>query len=260
MSWKKFFIRSLAIIPAAGLLVFLSGGFLGDSWHGRMVDAASPALVRIRRGLDTAREWLRGSSGRKIRALEDERIGLLAEIARREDDRRENEILREALAFRKEGETGVAAAKSVGFFREGRDEFLLLDRGTSDGISVGDLVIDKHRVLGGTVVGVSPRSSRVILLSSASRSTDVFIQGANLRAIARGANSRELIIDLVPQDAEVKVGDLARASSRSSAGRASLLVGEIRESRQSENDAFKTVRALHIFDPAEEEVLVLLAQ
>ena len=185
---------------------------------------------------------------------------MLAEIARREDDRRENEVLREALALRKEGETGVIAAKTIGFLREGRDEFLLLNRGTSDGVSIGDLVIDKNRVLGGTVVGLSPRSSRAILLSSASRSTDVFIQGANLRAIARGANSRELIIDLVPQDAEVKVGDLARASSRSSAGRASLLVGEIRESRQSENDAFKTVRALAIFDPAEEEVLILLAQ
>lgn len=199
-------------------------------------------------------------SARRIHALEEERVKLLAEIARAEDDRRENEVLREVLALRKEGEAGVITAKTVGFFREGRDEFLLLNRGTSEGISVGDLVIDKNRALGGSVVGVSLHSSRVILLSSASRSTDVFIQGANLRALARGDNSRQLIVDLVPQDAEVKVGDLLRASSRSSAGRASLLVGEIRESRQSGKEAFRTVRALHIFDPAEEEVLILLAQ
>jgi rod shape-determining protein MreC len=211
------------------------------------------------RSAERLRGWLTGSAARRIGELEADRIRLLAEVADREAIRRENELLRAVVALRGEGEAGGIPARAVAFLREGREEFLILDRGAADGLGVGDIVLDQNRVFGGTVIAVAERSARVILLSSPSRSTDVILPNSNLRAIARGANSRELSIELVPTDAAVHSGDLVLASSRATGGRRALLVGEIREARQAEHEPFMSVRAVHLFDPATEGVLVLLA-
>lgn len=183
---------------------------------------------------------------------------MLGEIARRDEAWRENEVLRQALALREKGEEGVIPAKVIGFFREGREEFLLLDRGTASGIAAGDIVLSRTRIYGGVISAAGVNFSRATLLSSASESADVLV-GTTLRAIARGNNSRELIIDLVPQDAVIKAGDLVVASPRVTGGRTALVVGEVREAKQAENEVFKAVRAMHLFDPAIDDVLVILA-
>lgn len=242
---------------AIAVAVLLAGA--GGAVRGAAERALVPTLAVLDRTTERARSWLAGASARRLAALEAERVGHLAEIASREDLRRDNDLLYQALNLRRAGESAALPAGVVGITREGRDEFLILDRGTADGVSVGDIVIDQNRVLGGTVVEVSSRSSRAILLSSASRSVDVAVPTANLRAIARGANARELIVELVPADAELAVGDILVASPRAAGGRRGLAVGQIREVRRSEQEVFKTVRATHLFDPAGEGVIILLA-
>lgn len=250
----KVFVLAVTV----GLLVFLGQSAMLASWRGRFSSTLVPILSWASRGAEKAHTWLGGASGEKLRELEGERERLLGEVARRDEVMRENETLREALALRKEGEEGVIPAKIVGFFRQGRDEFLLLDRGAENGIAPGDLVLNKNRVLGGAVVEAGSGFARVMLLTSPSKGTDV-IAGNDLRVIAKGNNNRELIIDLVPQDAGIKSGDLVTASPRATGRKITLVVGEIREVRQAENEVFKTVRALHLFNPADGNVLVLLA-
>lgn len=247
-------IAGAAAVAAAALL---AGA--GATLSGAAARAMLPALAAIGRATDRAQGWMSGATAKRLAGLESERRGLLAEVANREEFKRENELLYATLALRREGESAALPAGVIGVTREGRDEFLILDRGTAEGASVGDIVVDSQRILGGTVVEVSPHSSRAILLSSASRSIDVVIPTSNLRAIARGANVRELIIELVPSGAEVAVGDLIVASPRATGGRRGLAVGRIREVRRSEQEVFKTVRATHLFDPAEEGVIILLA-
>lgn len=255
-------VRAARLFFAAatvGLLIFLGGSRLAAPIRQAVRSTFLPVLDSAGRRSSQVRGWLAGATAARLNSLEEERIRLLAEIARRDASARENELLREALTLRREGEVGAIPATTLGFLRQGREEYLLLDRGTADGIGIGDVVISRGRVLAGTVVEVSERSAHVILLSSASRSIDILVPAANLRAIARGNNARELIIDLVPQDATLNTGDLILASPRAAGGRSALLVGEIREVRPAEREVFKAVRAIHLFDPAEDGVLVLLA-
>ncbi|OHA08739.1 MAG: hypothetical protein A3B37_02715 [Candidatus Sungbacteria bacterium RIFCSPLOWO2_01_FULL_59_16] len=251
-------LRTLSVAALVGLLVLAGAGAAFRSFRERVFGAGRPVLglanrltdgVQARFGLD--------SSGRA--AAEAERVRLLAEIARLEEAGRENALLRAALGLREDGETGVLTATVIGFLREGRDEYLVLNRGTDAGIGIGDVVLDQNRAFGGTVSEVGRGFARVLLLSSPSRSVDVVVAGRELRAIAKGANARELSIELVPQGAELKSGDLLVAAPRAAGGRRALLVGEVREVREGESEVFKTVRAIHLFDPATDEVLVLLA-
>lgn len=186
-----------------------------------------------------------------------ERIGLLQEIASREEYKRENALLREALHFKNDFSVSPMPAAVIGFLREGREEYLLLNRGVIDGVRQGDVVVSQNRVFVGMIASVASRVSHVLLVTSPSRSTDVSLAGTAIRAIAKGNNDRELIIDLVPQQTELKVGDLLVASPRSTGLALPILVGEVREVKQAENEIFKFVRAIHLFDPSDDEVIIL---
>lgn len=253
---QSILIRSFLLTVTAGLLVFISAGKVFQPWRDRVLGSMAPAFGAVRSGLSAAGGVFAGSE-KKIRALEEERLRLLAEVSRRDDLVSENETLRKTLELRSEGEASAIPARSVAFFREGRDEYLLLDRGIRDGITVGDKVISRNHVLAGIVIATGAHSAKVILLSSPSRSIDVIVSGKEIRAIARGNNARDLIIDLVPQDADIHVGDLLIASGRATGGRRAVLVGEVRAVTDTESGVFKGVRAVHLFDPTDEDVIVL---
>lgn len=254
---RNSFLKVAVIGAVTAVLVFLSAGDAAKSWREKTSSWAIPLFRRANVAANSLKDLLWGPSRRRLEALEEERVRLLVEVARGQEALAENDTLRQALALKQAGEEGVIAARVVGFLRAGRDEFIALDRGTDSGVSVGDVVTDKNGALGGTILATGVGFSRVSLLSSPSRSIDVVVAD-NLKAIARGNNSRELIIDLVPASAEVKVGDIVRPSLRATGGRRGLIIGEVREAKQAENAVFKSVKALHLFDPASEEVLVLI--
>lgn len=247
------------VAVTVGLLVFLSGSNAIRPWRERLLDWGAGIMASFSSSGERLAGFIGGARGKRVAELERERVLLLAEIARREAVLRENETLRRALALRDQGEAGILPATLIGVFREGREEFMLLNRGTADGIGIGDLVIGQNRTLGGTVVAVGERTSRALLLSSASRSIDVLVGAPAVRAIARGNNNRELVIELVPPDAVIRPGDLITASPRATGGRSALLVGEVREVRPEEHEVFTAVRAVHLFDPSQDDVFVLLA-
>lgn len=259
MWFRRYFSRAALVVVVAAFFVFLGAASAVRPWRERLLERGAGAMAALRTLGERLAGLTGGSRGERLMRLERERVLLLAEIARRESTLRENETLRRALTLRDAGEAGVLPALIIGVFREGREEFVLLNRGTMEGIGVGDPVIGANRVLGGTVVAVGERSSRALLLSSASQSIDVFVGVSSVRAIARGNNNRELVIELVPPDAAIQPGDLITASPRSTGGRSSLLVGEVREIRPAEHEVFKAVRAVHLFDPSEDDVFVLLA-
>lgn len=244
---RSYFFKVVLVIVTLGLLVFLGAAALVRPWRERLLEGFSYML----RGAGQL-SWHADAT-----SLEHQRIQLLAEIASREEFKRENELLRQALTLKNEGALRVTPATVVGFLHEGRDEYLLLNRGIDDGIAAGDVVVSRDQIFVGTIADITPRTAHVSLVTSASRSTDVSLAGTTLRAIARGNNDRELIIDLVPQQSDLKVGDLLVASSRVTGLTLPLLIAEVREVKQAENEVFKFVRAVHLFDPADDEVIIL---
>lgn len=254
------FLKIAAVTAALGAVLLFGAAPFFQAWRAAILSAVAPVFSGASRLAASGNGWLSGFFSGRVSRLEAERLDLMSQLAELSALRRENETLRLALALADEGETGALPARAVAFVREGRDEYLILDRGAEDGIGVGDVVINTRRVLGGTVTAVDRRTARALLVSSPSQSIDVLLPAAqDLRAIARGANARELAIELVPPDAAVAAGDIVLASSRASGGRRPLLVAEVREARQAEHEAFRRVRAVHLFDPSDTDVIVLLA-
>lgn len=85
---------------------------------------------------------------------------------------------------------------------------VIINQGESDGAFVGQPIIDERGVVG-QVISVGEKSSRVLLISDVTHAIPVQVLRNDVRAIANGTgHSDELILDNLPRNVDIKVGDL----------------------------------------------------
>lgn len=89
---------------------------------------------------------------------------------------------------------------------------ILINKGQTDGVFVGQPVLDAYGLLG-QVIDVLPNRSRVLMIADSNHAIPVQVNRNGVRAIAAGTgaiDSLELIY--VPSTADIKVGDLLISS------------------------------------------------
>lgn len=87
----------------------------------------------------------------------------------------------------------------------------LIDKGSNDGVFVGQSVLDATGVMG-QVVDISPYSAWVLLITDTTHSIPVMVNRNGLRAIATGTGEELLEIRYVPNNEDIKVNDLLVSS------------------------------------------------
>lgn len=120
----------------------------------------------------------------------------------------ENERLRKLLdsSVRVGERVLVAELLAVDFDPFAQD--IKINKGSRDGVSVGQPIVDAEGVMG-QVVHVGPFSSTAMLITDASHAIPVAVNRNGLRAIAMGTGSSErLDIPNLPLNADIQEGDL----------------------------------------------------
>jgi rod shape-determining protein MreC len=85
---------------------------------------------------------------------------------------------------------------------------VLINKGTSSGVYVGQPVLDANAVMG-QVVATNPFSSTVLLITDAEHALPVQVNRNGLRTIAAGTGlGQELDLLHIPKNADIRVGDL----------------------------------------------------
>jgi rod shape-determining protein MreC len=85
---------------------------------------------------------------------------------------------------------------------------VLIDRGSVNGVSKGQAVLDDHGVVGQTM-HVGPWSADVILITDPEHALPVRIERTGLRTIAVGAgDATSLALPYMPANADIRVGDV----------------------------------------------------
>lgn len=85
---------------------------------------------------------------------------------------------------------------------------VVINQGERDGAFVGQPIIDERGVVG-QVISVGETSSRVLLISDVTHAIPVQVLRNDVRAIANGTgHSDELILDNLPRNVDIKVGDV----------------------------------------------------
>lgn len=118
---------------------------------------------------------------------------------------------------------------------------VLLNKGTEDGISEGDIVITDEGVLVGKIQKVMQNFSRVLFVSDSEFKITAKVIGSGTSGIARGALNDGMYLDFVVQEDEIKEGDVLISTGNDEFPPA-LIVGSVDLVESNETQMFKKVR------------------
>jgi len=124
----------------------------------------------------------------------------------------ENMSLRELLSASDQVDDKVLVTSVTAVDPDPYTQQIIIDKGGSDGVFVGQPVLDAHGLLG-QVIDVLPLSSRVLMIADSNHAVPVQVNRNGVRAIATGTGAlNELELIYVPNTADIKVGDMLVSS------------------------------------------------
>lgn len=198
--------------------------------------------------------WFRGV--REYHSVRREIAQFVVDRAELERLRRENETLRSVLKLR-ERNPRMFYARALGWFSEGRDEYLVIEKPDGTDPREGAGVLSPQEVLIGVIKTVSANSVTARLLTSPSETIGVRILPSGVEGVLTGDNNGEYDIALVPSGAELHTGDPLVTSGRNNLILPGIPVGVVTDINRREGESFLNVRARAFADAYELDHVVI---
>lgn len=156
----------------------------------------------------------------------------------------ENMRLRELLHSSIEVGAKAIMADLLGVETEPDSRKIVLNKGTHHGVFLGQPVVDSDGVTG-QITHVGPFTSTAMLITNPSHALPVQVNRSGVRAIAVGGNRDDVLkLNFVPNNADIRVGDLLISSGLGGRFPAGYPAGEIIDVRRSPYGAFAEVTAV----------------
>lgn len=138
----------------------------------------------------------------------------------------------------------VLVAELIGIDPNPFTHRVLINKGSSSGVTVGQPVLDARGVMG-QVIEVMPYSARVLLITDSNHSIPVQVNRNGLRAIAAGTGNLESIeLRYVTDTADIREGDLLVTSGMGQRFPVGYPVAVVSEVRRSTGQTFTQIQAL----------------
>lgn len=168
-----------------------------------------------------------------------EKQELLAKNAKLSDVENENTILRQQLEILPREKYNLMAANIVSQDPHGMGNWIEVDKGINDGVSVGMSVIVSKGILLGRVQEVSAGSSKIILLTNSKSMVNSMTSSNGTKGIVKGEYGLGIIFDMVLQSDSIQVGDDVVTSGIGGEFPRGFFVGVIQEIHSSDDNLFQ---------------------
>lgn len=134
---------------------------------------------------------------------------------------------------------------------------ILIDIGEKNGIQPGMPVVTELGLVG-RVTDVYSNASRVLLITDSASNVNTMLQNSRLRGVLRGRAGQHPIMDYLPQDQPILVGDIVLTSGEGGNFPIGIPVGQIVEVEQNDVEMFQraVVRTTVNFDTLETVLVV----
>jgi len=164
------------------------------------------------------------------------------DYARLKSLEQENADLKEQLQYTTRTRTIPVVAQRIGVSTDPLKAEIIIDRGSKDGVAVGDPVIAGDGLLVGTVQSLDRNSCAVLPLTDPrSKILATILQEKNIiDGIAEGQFNVGLIMTLIPINDELKKDDLVVTSGRQDKIPQGLVIGTIQDIRKHPEDLFQS--------------------
>lgn len=164
---------------------------------------------------------------------------LLSEKAMLQDVSNENVILRDQLKLLPRDHFDLVAAFVISQDPNGMGNWLEIDKGSSDGISVGDSVIFSKGIIIGKVQEVNSKTAKIMLLTNPESVISVATLKNGTKGVAKGEYGLGIIFDMILQTDSINVGDDVITSGIGGEVPRGLYVGTVQEVHQSDDHLFQ---------------------
>jgi len=232
------------------LIIFLIVIFHYVSWlkpvENAVVNFLNPVQERfytlVRRAKNFQANWLTKRDLLKAnKVLANQLEQLQVEKSRISSLESENNLLKEELNFVKEKKINTVAAKIITGVSDSLSKSVIINRGSDSGLEKGMAVIAGPGVVVGKVYEVYSDYSKVLLLTDNKSKVAATIQSLEkTTGLVEGQFGLSLAMTNIPQDQEVKVGDLIVTSGLEGKIPKDLLIAKIENINQVESEIFKT--------------------
>lgn len=144
----------------------------------------------------------------ELKTLKDERVLLQAQAQTMVALEAENANLRALLGSMENKRSKRSVAEILRVDSDPTQHLVTVNKGTKDGVYIGQPVLDAKGVLG-QVVDVSMLTSKVLLITDHSHAIPVKVLRNGIRAIAKGTGKpNQLLLEQLPHTTDLKAGDV----------------------------------------------------
>jgi len=118
-------------------------------------------------------------------------------------------------------------------------QYIIIDKGTEDGVRYGMPVVTQQGLVG-RVDAVIARASRVKLITDSTSVVNIRLQSAGVEAQLQGSLTGDLSLGMIPLDEIVEPGDVVLTSGLGGNYPPNIFVGQVLSTQQRENALFQT--------------------
>jgi len=269
---RRIFGSKIFIISVVIVLLLLLAAFTApeDSKLGAVRNILTAPLSPLQKGIETVSDKIKDSVNffREIRTAREENQELKKKIEQMEQElekvyrlEKENEDLRKILSFKEQFTQETVGCNIIAKDSGNLFETFTIDRGSRDGISVNDPVINANGLVG-RVARVDLFTSKVVSIIDTESSVSARLSRTRDLVILRGDAQLRLEglcrLDYIPPDVEVSVGDKVETSGMSSLYPKGIIIGEIIQITKNEGqfDYHAIVKPAVDFRRLEEVVVI----
>ena len=160
--------------------------------------------------------------------LENEKAYLRQKINSLNEIYLENLRLKKLLSFKQESPFKVISAKVIARSPDNWSSVVIIDKGSSNGISRGLAVINNLGLIG-RVMETTAFTSKVMLISDPNLSVSAIVQRSRQEGLITGTLGTQLIMKYLPEDADIKLQDKIITSGMNQNYPKGILIGMVVE-------------------------------
>jgi rod shape-determining protein MreC len=255
----------LSFVVVAGLL-FMAGSRFGifDPLENAVLVTVAPVESTLQDATRPVADFVNNltdinSLTAENRALREDNARLLEQISQLQGAKVENQELRRLLDVRDARPEDVFVAASV----SARDQtntrdMVLIDRGSSDGIREGMIVLTQQGSLIGSVNKVLDDNAWVTLVTDPNSAASAVVQESGAPGVVAGEGDGTLTMEFVQETADISEGDFVLTSGLGGNHPAGELIGRVVDVERTAQELFQSVRVQPLADLSKlDNVLVL---
>lgn len=199
-----------------------------------------------------------GTLRTRVKELQEQVDLLMIENVRLQEAAIENATLREQLNFKQAHPTfTLLSAEVIGRDPSNLLRYLIIDRGSRDGVAPGMPVITAAGLVG-RVTHTTANSAQVMLLTDPASSVSALIQSSRATGVVDGQASPILVMRYIQQGDTVNVGDIVLTSGFGGKFPKRLVIGQVIAVHQRDNELFQEAEIRSAVDFSRLEMVMVI--